>query len=321
MTRTLALKLTFVALSIVLSDSPASAESEAFCRAYAQNAVNAFQQKGDRCFPEGPPGRWQANFDNHFNWCRAVPASWALFEEGMRVNELRICRGEPKAVGCREYAINANSSQNSNLSAHCGFTGPRWQNNFDAHFSWCLPTPAEVANHEFNIRFAMLGVCGRVQEPFLRCDGYARQAVQQVNEANSRRCGFGGARWTPIYEDHLSWCIGVDASFANSETREREGPLSQCRTTNPVGPPPPPPEACSVSVVARNQFCLNQDGTPSSIVPGGFSVPGCGPDRDRASQRARAAFSFNFACISGGGSPSPGCCTIDEQTTPGCLCR
>jgi hypothetical protein len=315
----------YVALTIGLLGSYARAEGDATCRAYAQKAVDAFHQNESigRCFPSGSfSGRWQPNFDAHYNWCRGAPALVIRSEEALREDQLRVCRREPKAVDCDRYAIGADASEGSNLSGRCGFTGPRWQNHYDAHLSWCLAVPIQAANHENNIRFAMLGVCGHQQEPFVRCDGYARHAVAQITEATSRRCGFSGDRWgNAVYEDHLSWCIGVPANFADSETREREGPLSQCRTTHPLGPPPPPPEACTVSVIVMNQTCLNLDGTPSSIVPGSLSQPGCGGDQNTASQRAKSAFSSGIACVSGGNSPSPGCCTVSEQVTQGCLCR
>jgi hypothetical protein len=297
----------------------ARAEGEAFCRDYAQRAVDAFRQNESlRCgFANA---RWQPNFDNHFGWCRGVPAIWTQQEDKSRENQLRVCRREPKAFQCNEYAINANGAHRSNLSGGCGFSGARWQDNYDAHLAWCISAPAELVNHESNVRFAMLGICGR-QQPFVRCDEYARRAAAQVAEANRRQCGFGGPRWTPSYDNHLSWCIGVPEDFAASEAREREGPLSQCRTTNPEGPPPPAPEACAVSVIVKNEACLSLDGTPSSMSPGSASQPGCGADQGVASQRAKLAFSANVACITEGDSPSPGCCTVNEQLVPGCLCH
>jgi hypothetical protein len=319
------MKFAGIAMASALLDSPAGAEGEAFCREYAQNAVNAFQEnvRLGTCFASGSfAGRWLPNFDEHFNWCRSAPAVTVNREQVFRENQLRVCRREPKGVGCNEYASNADNQQASNLSGRCGFTDQagRWLNNYDEHLAWCLATPPADVNHEFFVRFAMLGVCAR-QEPYLRCDGYARRAMAQVTEATSRRCGFGGGRWSPLYENHLTFCVEAPADTADSETREREGPLSQCRTTNPLGPPPPPPEACLVSVIVSNQICMNLDGTASSIPVGSMSQPGCGADPNRALQRAKSAFSSNIACLSDGNSPSAGCCTFRQQVTQGCLCQ
>lgn len=305
----------------LISANTTYAESEAVCRQYAMAAVSSFQESNAlRCgFTNA---RWQSNFDAHFNWCRTAPAQWLKNEKEFRENQLRVCRGDSKAVECNRYAIEASSSQQSNLSGRCGFTGPRWQDNVDEHLRWCLQAPVENVNSETVIRFAMLGVCGR-DSTAVRCDGYARQAVAQGAEATARGCGVSGPRWTASYEGHLTWCIGQPPNVAESETKQREGPLSLCRTINPLpgGPTPPSQEACSWSVTIKNERCLNLDGTPSSIQPGNFSALGCGGNQDIALDRAKLSFGSSVGCLSEGDSPTPGCCTYQKQTTQGCLCR
>lgn len=318
------LSLIGITFGSVLLARTAAAESDAACRAYARNAVGAFHQS-QQLHCGFTNARWHPNEAAHYNWCRGAPAAWLRSEEGFRANQLRVCRREPKAVECNKYAIEAASAQSSNLSGRCGFTGARWQANQDVHLSWCLSLPSfQAANSEINIRFALLGVCGRSPE-FLRCDGYARQAVEQANEAVARGCRFGGqppGRWTTSYEAHLTWCIGVPAGASRSEASQRQGPLSQCRTTNPIGgSPAQPPEACAISVTVRNRTCLNLDGTPSSISPGSMSAPGCGGNQNIASQRAKLNFAANHSCLSDGNAPSPGCCTYSQEATAGCLCQ
>lgn len=301
-------------------ESVAHAESEGNCRQYAEAAVNAFREN-EAIGCRFSNARWQPNYNNHFNWCLSALPQWVKNEEEFRANQLRVCRRDAQAVECNKYAISASGDQRSNLSGSCGFTGPRWQDNYDEHLRWCLHVPFEAANREINIRFAMLGVCGR--EPnFVRCDGYARQASAQVAEALARGCNFTGPRWTPLYEDHLAWCIGQPAEDANSEARKREGPLSQCRTTNPLPEGTQiPGEQCSVSVVIRNRSCLNADGTPSSRIPGSSTVSGCGGNVENARARAKLNFTSTFGCLSEGDTPAPSCCTVSEETVAGCLCR
>lgn len=295
----------------------ARAESEAVCRQYAQAAVEAFRQNeslGCRFLND----RWHGDANAHFDWCRTAPAQWLKNEEAFRANQLRVCRGDPAAVSCNEYAIAASSHQQSNLSGNCGFSGAQWQSSVDEHLRWCIQNPAEAVNRESNIRYAMLGVCGG-QPNFLRCDQYARQAVAQNAEATARRCGgISGPRWTASYEDHLTWCIGQPADAAESEARERGGPLSLCRTTNPLpgGWTPPSPAPCSWSASVHNQNCLNLDGTPSSIAPGSLHASACGSDPEVALQLARSNFALSVSCLSEGSSPEPGCCTYSEQTIP-----
>ena len=303
-------------------ESVAHAESERLCRQYAKVAVDAFRQN-EALGCRFSNARWQSNADAHFNWCRTAPAQWLKNEEEFRANQLRVCRSDSKAVSCNGYAMRASGDQQSNLSGRCGFTGPRWQDNEDEHLRWCLQAPVEAVNSESIIRFAMLGVCGG--EPnFVRCDKYARQAVAQGAEATARGCGVSGPQWTASsYEGHLTWCTGQPQNVAESEAREREGPLSLCRTINPLpgGTVPPAQETCSWSVTVKNQTCLNLDSTPSSIIAGSLSAPGCGSNRDVALQRAKLNFASSVGCLSEGNSATPGCCTYSQQTTQGCLCR
>lgn len=305
------------ALPLVGISAPAHSESARFCQRYAQAAVDSFtQSQSQRCGFSGP--RWNADRDAEYRWCLTVPASRANFETTARANQLRVCRHEPKARSCNEYAINAVSRQKSNLSGRCRFSGPRWNDNYDIQLAWCMKARPEAVKFESNVQFAMLGVCSR-QQPFLRCDGYAKRAVAQAREARARRCGFTGNRWGDFYEGHLSWCIGVSEQFANSETRAREGPLSQCRTTHPVGRAPAV-EACAWTSTVKNRTCRNLDGTASSIVPGSMSANGCGGNAANAAQRAKLNFSVNVSCLSDGNSPAPGCCTFSVQTARGCGC-
>lgn len=42
------------------------------------------------------------------------------------------------AAYCRWYAQTAVQQNQENLGARCGFTGRRWQSNYDAHYNWCV---------------------------------------------------------------------------------------------------------------------------------------------------------------------------------------
>jgi len=233
---------TQIALAVLLGLSGvARAESDAVCRQYAQKAVNAFNEsRALDC--RLADGRWNGNAEGHYQWCRGATSGGVAWEEKARANKLRVCRKEAPGVECNVYAINAVSQHRSNLSGNCGFTGGRWTDNYDSHLEMCLSRFAQDGNYnapnsEFNIRQILLGVCDK-QQPNLRCDEYARRAVADINEANARRCNMGGppGRWTASYEGHLTWCMGQSAEAADRETSERGGPLSQCRTTNPLPP-------------------------------------------------------------------------------------
>lgn len=300
-----------VLLVALAASSQAAAESHEVCEAYARDAVQAYQtSRQHNCGWLDP--RWHDNRDAHYNWCRSAPAEWVANETAFRANNLRVCRREPGAEGCHEYASLAVANQRSNLGGQCGFTGPRWGDSYDHHLAWCLGVPTEAANREIAIRYAMLGVCGGGAE-FRRCDAYARDAEHQVREAADRGCQFSGPRWTPLYEDHLTWCLTQPAAVAAQEAREREGPLSQCRTQLPAGDTKT--EACNWTARIRTEVCANPDGTPSST--SGTSLVVCGPTEDEASERAKAGLPFP---PSDEDEPEPGTCTYQLDVGPGCAC-
>jgi hypothetical protein len=115
------------------------------------------------------------------------------------------------------------------------------------------------------------------------------------------------------------------SDFANGYilwSKRRNQLFVHCGAT-PASQPQPVPssEACSVSVIVKNNSCANADGTASTILtPGIISTSGCGSTVDNARARAQASFQ-QFSCISDGDDPSPGCCTYSEQVVQGCVCR
>ena len=138
-------------------------------------------------------------------------------------------------AACKQYANGAINSYKQAKSLNCpSISGPRWQDNYNNHYGWCLNAPAEALTNENNIRASLIKLCQK--EPnALRCDQYADKAVAQGEEARARNCGMENTpRWTASYENHLNWCINNPPSAAENETKQREGPLSRCRTTSPL---------------------------------------------------------------------------------------
>ncbi len=154
------------------------------------------------------------------------------------------------------------------------------------------------------------------------CDQYSREAVAQFHEMQARNCGFSGNRWSDYYDGHSVWCQTAAPRDRNGEAGARRAQLRDCGARVPSQGSPLPNEQCSVSVVVRNRSCVNPDGTPSSLPPGGSTAPGCGGNVENARARARLNFVSTFAnCISDDDPPPPECCTVSEETVDGCLCR
>ncbi len=124
-----------------------------FCSAYARTAVQENNQNLRRgCGFTGP--RWQSDFRVHYDWCmRQGPGSNApAFENNARIQALASCRApsqpnfnsrqqpvrSPAQQYCASYAHSAVRANIENLRRGCGFTGPRWQSNFNVHYDWCM---------------------------------------------------------------------------------------------------------------------------------------------------------------------------------------
>ena len=60
------------------------------------------------------------------------------------------------------------------------------------------------------------------------CKAYTQIAIQQFYDARNRQCGFGGNRWSPNYQHHYQWCVGVLVPELNGETQARATAISQC---------------------------------------------------------------------------------------------
>ena len=78
-------------VTTALTVSPVHAASDAYCRAYARDAVRKNRTNlRRRCNFRGT--RWQSNYANHYNWCRRTLRSRAIGEARARNAQLRNCR-------------------------------------------------------------------------------------------------------------------------------------------------------------------------------------------------------------------------------------
>lgn len=54
----------------------------------------------------------------------------------------------PLYENCSNYAHTAVDDQYTNARRHCGYSGPRWNNDFNAHYRWCQAVGLEQRNFE-----------------------------------------------------------------------------------------------------------------------------------------------------------------------------
>lgn len=62
---------------------------------------------------------------------------------------------------CQNYAQEAVNANRRNIANHCGFSGGRWQDNFDEHFRWCLNVSNDAIMSETAVRRQQLESCTR----------------------------------------------------------------------------------------------------------------------------------------------------------------
>ena len=66
-----------------------------------------------------------------------------------------------QAAACGWYADMAIKQQQQNELRKCGFTGPEWNNNRQAHLSWCSSQPADTWKAQAQNRERLLAGCKR----------------------------------------------------------------------------------------------------------------------------------------------------------------
>jgi hypothetical protein len=159
-------------------------------------------------------------------------------------------------LNCSAYAGMAVADNEQNKALGCGFQGPQWHSDFNAHFQWCqLPaTKMENLTNEDKARKAALQLCAL--KPYAdqsACHGYAEQAVAQNAEAVAMNCGLTSKRWSADYAAHFNWCLKADAASRSSVARAR---AARARTSSPAAARP-----------TRSRRRTNATHTPPSHLP------------------------------------------------------
>lgn len=130
-------------------------------------------------------------------------------------------------LNCDAYAGAAVTQQAQNVIKRCGYTGPGWSDDYQAHRSWCQLPNVGMANltHEDNGRTAALAQC---DQKVAACDNYALSAVTQSQLNDAAQCGLIGVRWSKDFAAHRAWCMTVALEQSNAETLARLNALNAC---------------------------------------------------------------------------------------------
>jgi hypothetical protein len=153
------------ALALLLLAAPAYAADDAFCNAYASNAVTTVDASqsfefhfafgrifgsgglfdyGDDPYPRngnwdcGLSGaRWSTDWYEHKNWCLGQSEAAVNAEQAARLNDAGLC-----AI-CLQYETTASKAEASGRAGHCPLSGPDWPGTPEGLFQWC-----KARNHD-----------------------------------------------------------------------------------------------------------------------------------------------------------------------------
>lgn len=139
-------------------------------------------------------------------------------------------------LNCDAYAGAAVAENQQNIAQNCGFTGPGWQSDFNAHRAWCLSPAVHMADltTEDQARQTALAQCAnKAAADQQACTSYAELAVWAAQQSIANNCGFSGSGWQQDFGAHFSWCLGAAQAARDVEANARKNQLIGCLSAKP----------------------------------------------------------------------------------------
>lgn len=167
-------------------------------------------------------------------------------------------------LNCDAYAGGAVAHHQQNEIFKCGFSGPAWSGDFNAHRQWCLKSATTVQDvtAEDNARKQALGQCA--ERPRLEqaaCLVFAKTSMISVDSAAKHGCGFGGNRWLVDYGTHFNWCLSQSEEARDQEQQARTLQLQGCLESQAAAEEKSKNDACvryAETAVVQNQENLSR---------------------------------------------------------------
>ncbi len=94
-----------------------------------------------------------------------------------------LVRPETAADRCKNYAATAVQQNQGNLDWKCGYSGPRWSSNYQAHYDWCMKVPKSSADSEETKRKDLLKNCW---QPSTSGDLSAHDWCYEINKEQNK---------------------------------------------------------------------------------------------------------------------------------------
>ena len=129
---------------------------EEFCDNYASSVMSDVDNnQRSRCGFSG--ARWSPDQEMHRKWCLGLNNKQNL---PCTEHEARRVALEGCYAWCRRYGVTAEDQADKAGALHCGFTGPRWENERSPHIQWCQAVATHAqADAETAARSAAIADC------------------------------------------------------------------------------------------------------------------------------------------------------------------
>jgi hypothetical protein len=132
------------------------------------------------------------------------------------------------AYNCKIYANRAKKHALAASALNCGFTGDRWQIEYQPHFKWCKSSRVRIARKEDTTRTDMLKKCAVAPIWVTKCNIYVKRAIGQFGANQHLVCNLTGERWHNNLGAHQNWCNTATVQAMNLEDAARRGDLGRC---------------------------------------------------------------------------------------------
>ena len=136
---------------------------------------------------------------------------------------------------CADYAKRAIVANNQNLSQGCRLGGPRWNADFQGHYSWCMGVDRRASQNETDARSADIARCtvSATDQTGPKCDHYVRVSMVQIDSARKARCdlGLNDRLWSGDAARLKEACQRAPGRVPASDIADRERVLVACFAT------------------------------------------------------------------------------------------
>ena len=133
---------------------------------------------------------------------------------------------------CADYARAAVAANAQNTAQNCHLAGPRWSDDFQAHYTWCMGTHRDDVAAETAARNADVAQCQETAnaDASAKCDHFVRISKVQIETAKQAHCSLpqGDLRWGDNLEEQKQSCLRAPARVLEHTIAERETMLSRC---------------------------------------------------------------------------------------------